>query len=148
MTDTTDVPLDYVVEQLEEIVHKGRSRGSEAALELDISEPEWMDGANDWLINIGDIVEEDSLERGEGHIDVVAEATAEEDGYEIRRRNATGGDYVDIRQSLHVEGRLGFRIDEQHPEEVIVDPKNTSLAVHCHIDTGSYQSYSGERPPF
>ena len=148
MTDTSDVPLDYVVEQLEQTVYEGRGRGSEAEVELDVSEPEWMDGADDWLVSISDIVEEDSLNRGDGYIDVVADTEVEEDGYEIRRRNATGGDYVDIRQFLHIEGRLAFKMDEQHPEEVIADPANTSLVVHCHFDTGNYQSYRGERPPF
>ena len=77
------------------------------------------------------------------HIDAFREVDVE--GYEIRSRNSTGGDYVNFSQILAIRGEIGL---EHSDNELVFDPNSTDLEHEISFDLKGGSSYSGETPPF
>lgn len=70
------------------------------------------------------------------------------DGFQVKRRNATGGDYLDFSQILSLGGKIGMKVDEATENQLIFDPESTELQWEISFRVTGGESYRGETPPF
>lgn len=105
---------------------------------------------SDWPVQVQDIITEENVEFDQNElcyrIDVAREGNQE--GYEIRSRNSTGGDYADIDQVIGVYGKIGLKVDPSTDDVLVIDYESTDLDVEISISLSNGESYSGETPPF
>jgi hypothetical protein len=103
-----------------------------------------------WPVRLQDLITEKKLDFDEDELCYRVDEWREGsyDGYEIRRRNATGGDYVDFDQILGIRGKIGLKVDPATDNSLIVDYESTELDAEIAFNIKGGRSHRGETPPF
>lgn len=144
MTEYDEPDVDYLAEMIYEHIQNKREidpwRYNGRGFNIDYSE---------WPIQIDDVLRNGEMRFDADRMVYKVDGWMETDfDYEIRRRNATGGDYVNGSQILAVSGEIGVRVDEGTENVLIFDEQGTDLDVEASFRIKGESSYSGERPPF
>lgn len=131
-----NVPLTDIHNALWHRVYKSETAETDISADLD---------KEHWPLELDDIVTEDAVARGKETVTVEVHERTSVDGYELRRRNATGGDYVDIEQNISVEATLPVETDRG---DRTIARDGGSVQFFCEVRTTGGRSYRGETPPF
>lgn len=95
---------------------------------------------DDWPVKLNDVIDEDDIDFDPETLSCTLDIDeeAEVSGYMLRRRGAAGGDYIDFRQVLYIQGTLMFK---DSTEAYRIDEKKTDLDYEIVFDVSNYQSY-------
>jgi hypothetical protein len=95
---------------------------------------------DDWPVRLPDVIDMDEIDFDPETRSCTINVEEEEEvsGYMLRRRGAAGGDYIDFRQVLYIQGTLVFK---DSTEAYRVDEEKTDLDYEIVFDVSNYESY-------
>jgi len=96
---------------------------------------------DDWPIQLQDVIKEEEVEFDPDTLKCTIEAFREErkNGYRLRRRGASGGDYIDFRQIFALSGDVVFEVTND--EFYQLDTEKTTLDYEIEFEITGSSSY-------
>jgi len=141
----SEIPSDAIREAVVRSIDANNGAQS-GEIDVHFSTPDELD-ESDWPVQISDLIRDDTIERGENEIRIHANEQVKET-IQLRRRNATGGDYLDVVQEIGIDAVFPKEPLQGNTGEMVLAEQPSKLEFECHIEDVGGRSVPGERPPF